>query len=567
MNSQMNLFGKKIDKNSNVTDSKSNKFKVTNHQAESYKGIYRMHKYWSKKPYNVIRKFIETYSEENDIVLDPFSGSGVSISEAIFAGRKAFGIDINPSAIFITKQVIRPVSTKEVEIEFKKIESKLKDKINSFYTVKRNNKEFIGSHFIWENNQLTEIWYKKGRNKKIITPKEDDLKLYNSFLYENIPYFYPKNHFFNNSRINTKQEMQVYKLFTPRNLTALSLILNQIEKIPDPSIKDFFKFCFTAATGQASKMVFVIKRRGKTKDAQTPIRKDVGSWVIGYWVPKENMEINAWNCFENRYKTSLKAKKEYEKLDICIKETEDFKELKNFSNLLLVNEPSQNALEKVPSNSVDYIITDPPHGNRQPYLELSIMWNSWLNNENINYEDEIIISDAKNRNKNPNNYYLLLNKVLREIERVLKPNKYFSLMFNSLDDETWADLVYNLNKLQLEIEKIETLEYSARSVVQDSRKSGLKTDFIITFKKNPNKKFKEIQFIKVRENKKAFINNINDCLSHSTDGLETYKIFNLLIRYHLENNEFFELSEIFNLLKKEFKYEKGKWIQSDKNES
>lgn len=514
-----------------------------------------------------MRKFIETYSEEDDIILDPFSGSGVSISEAIFAGRRAFGIDINPSAIFITKQVIHPVSTKDVEIEFKKIESKLKEKINSFYTVKRNNKEFIGSHFIWENNQLTEIWYKKGRNKKIINPKEDDLKLYNSFAYEKIPYFYPKNHFFNNSRINTKQEMQVYKLFTPRNLTALSLILHQIEKIQEPSIKDFFKFCFTAATGQASKMVFVIKRRGKTKDAQTTIRKDVGSWVIGYWVPKENMEINAWNCFENRYKTSLKAKKEYEKLDICIKEAENFEELENFSNLLLINEPSQKALKKVPSNSVDYIITDPPHGNRQPYLELSIMWNSWLNNENINYEDEIIISDAKNRNKNPENYYNLLNEVLREIERVLKPNKYFSLMFNSLDDKTWADLVYNLNKLHLELEKIETLEYSARSVVQDTRKSGLKTDFIITFKKNPKKKFKEIHFIKVKENKEVFVNYINDCLSHSAEGLETYKIFNLLIRHHLENNEFFKLSSIFDLLKKEFEHEKGKWIQSDKNDS
>ena len=39
--------------------------------------------------------------------------------------------------------------------------------------------------------------------------------------------------------------------------------------------------------------------------------------------------------------------------------------------------------------------------------------------------------------------------------------------------------------MNFDIEKIETLEYSARSVVQDTRKSGLKTDFILTFKKNP----------------------------------------------------------------------------------
>lgn len=65
--------------------------------AESYTGIYSMHKYWSKKPFNLVRNLILKYSNENDIVLDSFCGSGISLIEAILTNRKAIGVDINPA--------------------------------------------------------------------------------------------------------------------------------------------------------------------------------------------------------------------------------------------------------------------------------------------------------------------------------------------------------------------------------------------------------------------------------------------------------------------------------------
>jgi len=64
-----------------------------NYKAESYTGIYALHKYWSKKPYNIIRDFIKRYTKPGEIVLDPFCGSGISITEAIITNRKAIGID------------------------------------------------------------------------------------------------------------------------------------------------------------------------------------------------------------------------------------------------------------------------------------------------------------------------------------------------------------------------------------------------------------------------------------------------------------------------------------------
>jgi len=229
--------------------------------------------------------------------------------------------------------------------------------------------------------------------------------------------------------------------------------------------------------------------------------------------------------------------------------------------LSLLNEPAQKVLKKMPNNSIDYVITDPPHGNRQPYLELSMMWNSWLKKD-VDYEDEIVISESKDRNKDIYNYYYLLNKVFVEIERILKPNHYFSLMFNSLDDETWINLITYTNKLNFELEKVETLEYSANSVVQDTRRAGLKTDFILTFRKNPNKIIKNVELMSIKNNKQYIVNLINDYIGNGgKQGLETYQILNLLVSDLLQQNKFFRLSEVLKIIKTEFDEEGNKWVR------
>ncbi len=71
----------------------------------------------------------------------------------------------------------------------------------------------------------------------------------------------------------------------------------------------------------------------------------------------------------------------------------------------------------------------------------------WMVKKGVDYENEIIISEAKDRNKNIDNYNELLNDVIVECFRVLKPNKYFSFMFNSLDDESWLNVVRTFHQI------------------------------------------------------------------------------------------------------------------------
>ena len=538
---------------------------TNNHTAKSYTGIYSMHKYWSKKPSNIIRDFILKYSKINEIVVDPFCGSGISITESIFTKRKAIGIDINPSAIFITRQMLTKVSSKELASAFKIIESKCRDEINKNYLVVRDGKSYIGTHYYWENGTLSEVWFNKGKTKIVEKPLDKDIELANSFKVENIHYYYPKRNLFHNSRINAKREQHVYDLFTPRNLTSLSLLLNEINNIPDEKIRDVLKFNFTSSMGQASKMVFAVTRRGKNNGKERATeRKEVGSWVIGYWIPKENFEINAWNCFENRFKRILKAKKEQEGNGYLLAEAKSFDDLQDENNLLLMTESAISGLKKIPNDSVDYVITDPPHGNRIPYLELSMMWNEWLGNH-VNYEDELIVSESKDRTKNLDNYNMLLKEALKQIERVLKPNKYFSFMFNSIDDDTWIDLVNLLNSFSFDLEKVETLGYSANSVVQDNREGGLKTDFIFTFKKNTSRIHKEIELLTLDKNKDFIHQKIDDCINSSKNGLEIYEILNYLVTELLKKSKFFKLSEVLDIIKSDYTKLGNKWQRKEIN--
>ncbi len=72
-------------------------------------GIHGLHIYPAVMAYPIADYFIENYSEENNIVLDPFMGSGTTLVEANMKKRFSYGIDINPLAELITKVKLKSI--------------------------------------------------------------------------------------------------------------------------------------------------------------------------------------------------------------------------------------------------------------------------------------------------------------------------------------------------------------------------------------------------------------------------------------------------------------------------
>ena len=71
-----------------------------------YKNMSKIHKYWSRKPWNLMKFMISKYSSEGDVVLDPFCGSGTVGLEAVLLNREFIGYDLNPFSCFLAENTL-----------------------------------------------------------------------------------------------------------------------------------------------------------------------------------------------------------------------------------------------------------------------------------------------------------------------------------------------------------------------------------------------------------------------------------------------------------------------------
>ncbi|MDO8183652.1 MAG: transcriptional repressor LexA [bacterium] len=64
------------------------------------------------------RRLLETYSKEGDTICDIFCGSGSALVESKLIGRNAYGIDLNPLAIFLAKAKTTPINPQKLTKEY-----------------------------------------------------------------------------------------------------------------------------------------------------------------------------------------------------------------------------------------------------------------------------------------------------------------------------------------------------------------------------------------------------------------------------------------------------------------
>lgn len=418
--------------------------------AKKHSPMYLMHKYWARKPHNVVAEYIRNYSHEGEIVLDPFCGSGVTAIEAIKLGRKAIGIDLDPMSIFISRCTAMPVSMDGLENAFCKIESEAKEDIYDLYKTKCKycGKGVVAEAIIWEGDSPKQIGYScncKKREKRLWEEvSKTDLTLLDKLNKKSVPHWYPKTELIWNTRVNVHKGDRVSDLFSKRNLIALSILYNKIETIRRKALKDLMKFVFTSALAQTSKMI----------PYQGGFSTGGPSWKVrGFWRPKKHFEMNVWNCFEERYKKVKRGKQESNTQVSYYKEASKFEDIFRDSNVFLRVFDTLEIGRLIGQNSIDYIFTDPPYGDAVPYLELDYMWSSWLKFK-PNFDDEIIISDSPVRNKNMSLYERMLSTAFGEIYKILKPERWMTVTFHNTNIQVWNSIIKACYISGFDLEKI-----------------------------------------------------------------------------------------------------------------
>ncbi|HHW01916.1 MAG TPA: hypothetical protein GXX35_03765 [Thermoanaerobacterales bacterium] len=445
---------------------------------------YKMHKYWAGKPWYVVSEYIRHFTKEGEIVLDPFCGGGVVGCEALINRRKAVLNDLNPMAVFITKNTcLSPVDLDLFSMEFERIRGRLKNEIMEMYRLRDKcplcGSDLYAKHVV-RGPALNGRWIVEarcpkghGRNarlRRLLTPEEiADIEKIET---RRIPFWYPDDEFPDGReimRLKNAGITRVHQLFTKRNLWALSAIFHEIQEIRDAVVKDMMLLAFTNTILHVSKL--------KSEDLRPMSANSyycMGDWIEeNVWVRFENRVMWRWGVHEGKKETNRLIGSFYNPV-------QDFAGLCEEGTFMLSNGAAQD-LSGIPDESIDYCFTDPPYGGSIQYGELTLLWRSWLRMGNGFVKDEIIVNDFQN--KKEQDFEKMLKEAFCEIYRVLKPGRWLSVTFNNRDQRIWMALLDACRAAGFEKVNIVPQKPLGNSFVQSWTGYSLKRDLILNFRK------------------------------------------------------------------------------------
>jgi site-specific DNA-methyltransferase (cytosine-N4-specific) len=93
---------------------------------------HNFHPYPAKFIPQIPKSIIKEFTNEKDVVLDPFCGSGTTLIEAKLLNRNAVGVDINPIATLISKAKTSKISLEQMD-KIRNLLSQIKKDIENYY--------------------------------------------------------------------------------------------------------------------------------------------------------------------------------------------------------------------------------------------------------------------------------------------------------------------------------------------------------------------------------------------------------------------------------------------------
>lgn len=460
--------------------------------------IYNAHSYHTKVPYQGIIPFIEHYTEPGDLILDTFCGSGMTGVASLLCSsgpRKVILNDLSPAAVHIARNYCTPCDVQELKREFERIKEAVKEEFDWLYGTEHEDAETGETipatiqYMIWsdiytcqpkkrdthkhpinpdgcggeivlwdvavdhESMQVKdtftcphcgETWRKtevsflrstpvmtnytytvppkgkkqpqKAKIRRAERPVSDfDLQRLKEIEEREIPYWYPTTPF------DSTREMwrgmhrdagitRACDFYTKRNLWALARLWAESQK---SIFKAALSFVLTSAILKASKTTrYNFGWRGNSTIT--------GTLYIGSFTVENNF---LW-ITERKFKDCLPA------LKVGVK---------NYCHTTSLHAGSLTGLS---DSSVDYIFTDPPFGSNIFYSDCSFLWESWLGEFTDDTKEAVWNKSRKpdEGGKTIDDYKNLMAESFREMYRVLKPNRWATVVFSNSDDRVWESI-------------------------------------------------------------------------------------------------------------------------------
>ena len=335
---------------------------------------YGVHPYFTRRPSNVVRRYILHYSKASDRVLDPFGGSGVTAIEAFLENRVGIQNDINPLANFIACGIADL------------------------------GKGDIGNH----RRALGELRDEcRTRLMDIQTMDENALIALQPCL------SLPKN-----VRLPSNADVEWYHdLFSSRQLVSLAVLKSAIDSLEDAYARKAMLMAWSATLTKLNKTFLSAAGRAESRGGSSIFS------IYRYKVAKNPVELPPWDTFEERARNVLAAKIEIDKLIEIKRRSGDW------HGRFEAHAKDIEELEDDFRDQIDYIFTDPPYGGHISYLDLSTLWNVWLDqmpSMEARKRELIVGGELKHAEET---YIRRLSKSIRACINMLKEGRWLSVVF------------------------------------------------------------------------------------------------------------------------------------------
>jgi len=577
--------------------------------------IYNAHSYHTKVPHKAIKPYIEHYTNKNDIVLDGFCGTGMTGVAAQLLHRKAILSDLSPIATLITANYNNPIRVNEFEKKVEEIFQSVEKEISWMYETKhtdnintKNDLSKVGivNFILWsevllcpfceeeyvfyeqaidkENKRIKSEYYcphcaaliNKKTSKKVIErvqdqileeeiirvkqipvlvnytygkkrftkkPDQDDLLLLKKIETEPIPYWVPVTKMMGKGKqwgdtwragVHTGLT-HAHQFYTHQNLRTLSVLWNKISAINDTHLRLSLLLIHSAINNYASKM-----RRFR------PDGKGGGPLPGTMYVASLITPPNVLLSFSRNAKSIANALRDLP--------------FKKGQSIVSVNSATQTS---IPDNSIDYIFTDPPFGDNLMYSELNFLWEAWLKVVTRSSSEAII---NKSQNKSIVEFQHLITSSFKEYYRVLKPNRWITIVFHNSKSSIWNAIQDSLGKAGFIVSQVSIMDKKQGTFKQVTSAGAVKNDLVISAykpKTSFDKKFLEQagegleeEFVKMH-------------LTHLKAELSVERteqmLYSKLLAYYVQRSYTvkYDSSTFYKMLRENFTEEDSYWFNED----
>jgi DNA modification methylase len=212
----------------------------------------------------------------------------------------------------------------------------------------------------------------------------------------------------------------IEQLFSEQQLAQLALLKAIIKQEKNKNIQDSLMLMFSSLLTKVNLTYHSSSVRAEGGGDSSAFR------YYRYRIAPKPVDLDIITYFEMRFKKVVAAKKEME-----------YHINNNTISNAQILKGTATDLSFIPNESVDYIYTDPPYGKKIPYLDLSIMWNAWLDLEVTENDYQLEAIEGGEYQKSKAEYNQLIAESIKEMYRVLKFDRWLSFVFAHKDPEFW----------------------------------------------------------------------------------------------------------------------------------